>query len=505
MRQFENDSEHIWLRQSVTFSVNGQTRTVEIAIPVHPTATPESVETLLDIAEAGMERLSRRLDARVAALTAESPAVSAPAPATAAPTAAGVLRSAPAASTSPAPQPASESTPREPTPGTPPPASAAGPRPPAPPARNAPPPAAEQPRPAPSVPARPAGPPARPAAEPAASRARPSGPIAAAGAAGDTSAPDISRPEFLTAATDLGLNAKQAMDRLGVRSLAGLNLREALEMLRRQMVRGGESAPATDESPARTAPPAAPSSPAVPPSVPAAAPPPVRPLAFDEEDDEFEMTFSLDGDDALHDDFGAELAGYESPSASVATPPEDDDLDAFDLPDVPDHIASPLPVAPVPAAPAPAGRNTSRREAAQPAGVPPETSIAAPTIASRAHALELIEQLRSVRGGGTPAAQQMTAYRNIVARELGETKANALVRGLWQVPPDRLGAEQLDALNSWGKRDTFSDDAALVLAALRAERERAADASPEAKPAPQRPAARGRASSTHRSDTAGGR
>lgn len=89
MRQAEQDGEHIWLRQSVTFTVAGQTRTVEIAIPLRPGATAEDVEALLSEADAGMERLSRRLDGRVAALlggaaqavTATQPPLSGAAPA----------------------------------------------------------------------------------------------------------------------------------------------------------------------------------------------------------------------------------------------------------------------------------------------------------------------------------------------------------------------------------------------------------------------------------------
>jgi hypothetical protein len=48
------------------------------------------------------------------------------------------------------------------------------------------------------------------------------------------------------------------------------------------------------------------------------------------------------------------------------------------------------------------------------------------------------------------------------------------VAALYRVSPERLGPEQLDALVSWGKRDSFADEVELVLAELRAERARAA-------------------------------
>jgi hypothetical protein len=114
------------------------------------------------------------------------------------------------------------------------------------------------------------------------------------------------------------------------------------------------------------------------------------------------------------------------------------------------------------------------------------------------------------------------AYRNIVVRELGDGDARALVQGIWHVTPDRLGGEQLDALVSWGKRDTFAEEAALVLAVLQEERERnenAADAAAtptDAAPTPratpqtsgtaasaQRPATRQRTAATRPTPRAG--
>jgi hypothetical protein len=86
--------------------------------------------------------------------------------------------------------------------------------------------------------------------------------------------------------------------------------------------------------------------------------------------------------------------------------------------------------------------------------------------------LELIGQLRATAKGSNPTSQQRIAYRNIIQEELGEQPAKALVAGLWRVPAERLGAEQMDALLSWGKRDTFGEEAVEVLAALRAERDR---------------------------------
>ncbi|HKW21760.1 MAG TPA: hypothetical protein VJO13_10320, partial [Ktedonobacterales bacterium] len=79
-----NDTGHIWLRQTVTFTVDGQTRTLEIGIPVPRDATAQDVEALLEVSDAGMDALSRRLDTRIAELLDggphdDTPALPAPA------------------------------------------------------------------------------------------------------------------------------------------------------------------------------------------------------------------------------------------------------------------------------------------------------------------------------------------------------------------------------------------------------------------------------------------
>jgi hypothetical protein len=119
---------------------------------------------------------------------------------------------------------------------------------------------------------------------------------------------------------------------------------------------------------------------------------------------------------------------------------------------------------------------------------------------------ELLAEMRSARGGGAPSRQQQMAYRNIVVHELGEEKATALVRGIWKTTTDKLQTEQLDALLSWGKKDTFAEEVALVGNALRAERATAnaqAGASSEQASTPAAPRT-GTRSRTARAETAGG-
>ena len=62
----EYDGEHIWLRQSITQTVQGQTRTLEIGVSVRPGMTADQIEALLREADAGMQRLTRHLDGQLA-------------------------------------------------------------------------------------------------------------------------------------------------------------------------------------------------------------------------------------------------------------------------------------------------------------------------------------------------------------------------------------------------------------------------------------------------------
>ena len=375
------DGERIWLRQSVTGTRDGLTRTVEIAVSVHPGMSTNQMDALLGEADVCMQVLSRHLnnywsdaDGREPAGTTTSGERAVVAPPIVAPP---IATPPVAASTRPSPTPAKEKTAAAPT-------------------------------------------------------------------------PELSVKDFIAAVrAELDLNPKQAMDKLNVKSLTGLNLRDALETLRLQP---GHSS----EYPSRGT--GQPSAAAAPPRASAV------PRYFEEEDIEFDVTFSLDGD---------VLDGDTEPVNSVnARVP--DFGDEFDLEDVPDFAA----LTPPPQVTA-LGK-TGQLEASGKAGES-RFSESFPD-SGRSQAVQIISQLRAAAKGGTPTSQQRSAYGNIILQELGELAAKTLVTGVWRVPAERLGAEQLDALLSWGKRDTFGEEASLVLEALRAESESAT----------QRPGAAGR-------------
>lgn len=404
------DPNHIWLRQSITFSVNGQTRTLELALPLRPGATPEEVDALLDEADAGMRRLSQRLDAHLAEVTG----------------AASVAPVAPATS----PAPAAAATPHA--------------------SRNAAPPPAAQPMPQARAAAQPASA-EHPTPRAAAASAQPVQPAQPAVAhstepAPASAGPDLTRPEFLAAVGALGLDARTVMERLNVRSLNGLNLREALELLRRQAVReGGATGGATADP--QPAPPAASA---------ASMPAPIGRARFDEEDEadeadeaddslDFELSYPDPDDLPGDEDFGdmgdeaftpREAPPTTLPAASHApTGPLNDDV-----PDLDDLLAPSTAPTPAPA---------------------PDSAP------DRAHAV--IVSLRTAHPGGQPTAQQRMAYRNIVVDQLGEAKANSVARAVWSLTPDKLGPEQYDALIRWGKQDTFAEEVEEALTLLRAE------------------------------------
>ena len=486
-----NDSEHIWLRQTVTFTVNGQTRTLEIGIPLPRNASAQDVEALLGVADAGMSALSRRLDAQVTEALAEDASTQIPmidtasaraipaAPATTpvptheAPSANGYAPREPI-DTAPAPTAEPDSAlPHEKgvasqphAPNVPSRADTATPR------TSAPPPAPER-TPKPQRPDAVAPRPQAPSTPPAI-------PAARSALIASEMGVEMTRAQFLASAGELGLNPRQAMDQLGVRSLEGLNLREALESLRRQLLGAASAA----ESEVEIAPEPEPVAPAAATSA--------APRYFEEEDDET-IPYSLDeetddDDETIGDDFASSVS---SRSANKPLPAgEDDPLDDIDLEDVPDLS---------PPASARQRATPATRKASTAATEPPTTATeAAPTGSGRTQAMQLIGKLRAATGGGPASDYQRNAYHNIVEDELGKPQATALVRGLWRTTLDRLSSGQLEALIRWGKEEVFAEEAAQVIATLRAEQRRAEQADAAAnhtdQPAEPRAATRSRPS-----------
>jgi hypothetical protein len=245
------------------------------------------------------------------------------------------------------------------------------------------------------------------------------------------------------------------MERLHVRTLDGLNLREALELLRRQVLEeAGQAAAGPSSAPASVAHPAAHTTSARPPAVPVAPPAPEPGVGgggfFDEEED-FDVTFSLSEEtgDLISDEEDADEVEDDAFGRAAERGPA--------LDDVPDF-----------AAPA-SGRSGSAAMSTQRAPAT-ESPSASPEPASRARAQALIEQWRATLPGGVALPQQLTAYTNLIVGQLDAARARALVQGLWRTPAEQLGTDQLQALIRWAKEDAFDEEVRAVLAALAAER-----------------------------------
>lgn len=447
MDENEQRAPVIWLRQSARFMLGEQRRTVEIAIPVRPGASAEEIERLLREADAGMTALTRHLDGRIADLLGRASANGANGINGAAKTAAPL----PATASSPA-QPATP--PRDDTPAAPAqpaPTAAATSSPVHAAVHTAPSPAASTTHAAaPTIPTATSAsshslpPRPTPAAAPATPSTRPATPAAAQPAARPAAAPPaastepLTRPEFLAETRTLGLTPPQVMQRLQVRSLDGLNYREALDLLRRQLL--NESGAAPTVAPV-VSPPVSPSMPA---PAPASAPTPA-PAYFDEEDD-YDFTFTLPDDASASGDVYDDMSDGMDGEPDAALDGAGDLYDVDEIPDIADGtepLASP--------------------------SVPSTPSAAAP---ARAH--ELLEHFRGTTPGGAATPDQLKAYTNLIAGQLDATQAGTLVRGIWGVAPNRLGFDQLYALIQWGKEDAFAEEAPAVLAALKAEAARKA-------------------------------
>jgi hypothetical protein len=369
------DGEYIWLRYATEFSTGERNHSIEIGIPVPIGASEEQRERLMHEAEAGMSQLASHVENRIVRMLQQAPAAQNP-------------PSAPSTVTkSPSSRPASRTQPPAPAPA---------------PARA----------PLPEQPAAHSSEVTVPPTRQHIGASMPSSP----GVASDSSG-NLPLPQFIQHIKEnLGLNPKQAMDLLKVKSLSGVNLREALDQLQNLVAQGqaGEGDIARPASPAPvadnilrpfTSPPARmDTSPAPAPMTPA---PPEReiepavrerPVIFDEE---------------IEPDEVDEL---------------EEQLDDLDL--TPDLTAE-------------------EQERAQ----------------------TMLNRLREMRGATTASASRLQALSNVIGSQISKEQLQALIEGIWGVTAmKKLKVDQAEALISWAKEDDFVSEAEAVLALLEEER-----------------------------------
>jgi len=413
---------YIWLRYATQFKVGDRMHTIEMGVPVPIGASAEMRERLFREAEAGLEQLANRVENRVGQVTqsaqttprnqsgqvvASTPKTTVP-PATASP------------STS---QPASQ---RLTTPSSSPPVPIQ----------------LHEPAPTDSTAS-----PTREAVQPPTSNDKediavpptrhsigasmPSVP----GTSGDVSG-SMTLPQFIQYIKEsMGLSPKQAMDLLNVKTLSGLNLRDALEQLQSLVVR--ETAAST-------------------PTIP-------TPIVREQK---------------------ATKPDTKTPSANAASV----------APPAPRPLANPTPVPPpTPTAIAVSSvktpglkeiTNAVVRDAPPPypANFDEEIDLDNDeeeldlggdegieflpelTDAEREIAGEVFDKLKETRGTSTASEQRLRALHNVVNEQVSDEQLLQITEGVWGINAfKKLKSDQVEALISWAKEDEFINEAELVI------------------------------------------
>ncbi|MBV9616793.1 MAG: hypothetical protein JO031_15170 [Ktedonobacteraceae bacterium] len=380
---FGEAGEYIWLRYGTQLTANGRSYTIEMNVPMPIGASEETREQLLREADAGMNQVANHVENRVAQLLQRVQPMQGKAP-SATPPARAVPQTRPASVPAPqtGPQPLQPAPPRvrENTPEPVPPA---------------------QPTPKEAINV----PPTRPNI----GASMPSTP-----AMGDNS--NLSLQQFIGYIREnMGLNPKQAMDLLNIKTLSGVNLREAVEQLQKIAARESTSATATEQRaretvPSAAAPPRQNSGPlsaaSSRPSETARAsthPNVERPRTRSEEDSAYA--------------FDEEVAPGESGEL-------EDDLEDFDFP-----------------------RELTAQE--------------------RVQARSKLDNLREHRGATQSNSARQQVLMNVVDTQISSEQLQDLIAGVWNVTSiKKLKVDQVEALISWAKEDDFVSEVEAVLMML---------------------------------------
>lgn len=378
--KLDTSGTHIWLRYTTQFTSGKRTHTIEVGIPVPIGASREVRERLIREAEVGMEQLADHMERRVEQMQRTQP-----------------MQVTPPAASPPKAAPAPVQTP---SPSL------------KPPARVETPPAAEQ---------------REVTMPPTRSTIGASMPIAP----GDMS----SLPQFLQyISRELGLDARKAMELLGVKSLQGLNYREAFDQLQQLVAKEPPPTPSRPASqPARDTgstgtPRAAAKAP------PAPAPPDIGP------------------------------APLRLPSRAASSPNES------------------LPAEPEPRVPAGVLEIKEAIVRGYPAsgfdeeddGFPDDNDADYLTDLSaeeRALASDILGRLRDAHGSSQASDARLKVLANVVNNQVSDDQLEELIAGVWGTTTlKKLKNDQLEALIYWAKHaDDFIAEVDMVLTLLQEE------------------------------------
>jgi hypothetical protein len=407
---------YIWLRYTTQFSAGGRTHTIEMGIPVPLGASAEMREQLIREAEMGMEQLTRRVESRVSQMLQRS----ARPPETARVQEPAIIRSGQASQQEPGSRimtgpPAATGT-RSTTPA----------------------PAREGPQPLPLH-----------EKQPATMPVRQSGPVSmpvTPGVQGDASS-NMKLSQFMQAIRDTwGLTPKQAMDLLNVKTLNGMNYREALRQLQ-PLVEENTRETATPDS-ANKAPVVSQPKPAGEQGQPQGSPPPPNTSP------------------------PPPLRAYGSQSASVSPSP------ASSKPSSPTPLARPVPgaldgPANIPVIPI---KDEMIREAPRRVYKFDEEDEELveekqeENEEQRVIARIKLDELKEVRGASVATQGRLTVLQNVLNSQISEEQLQRLIQSVWGVTSvKKLKVDQAEALISWAKEDYFVEEVEAALALIDGE------------------------------------
>jgi hypothetical protein len=397
---------YIWLRYATQFSTGGRTHTIEMGIPVPLGASAEMREQLIREAEMGMEQLSRRVENRVAQMLQRNTRPPEPVR-TQEPT---TMRSNQAS--------LQDGGNRSPA-GTPPPVGTRS---------TTPAPVREVPQPL-----------SLHEKEPSKMPVRQSGPVSMPVTPGVQSEANsnMKLSQFMQAIRDAwGLTPKQAMDLLHVKTLNGMNYREALRKLQ-PLVEGNPRETSTPGS-GNKAPGVTQSKPVEERGRPPGSPP----------------NLTTVGEQARPP---GSLPLQRSPS----TPP---------APPVPGALDGPanIPVIPI--------KDEMIREA--PRRVYKfdeeeeelEEEKEEENEEQRVIARIKLDELKEVRGASLASQGRLTVLQNVLNSQISDEQLQHLIQDVWGVTSvKKLKVDQIEALISWAKEDYFVEEVEAVLALIDGE------------------------------------
>jgi hypothetical protein len=381
---------YIWLRYTTQFNVGGRTHTIEMGVPVPVGASAEMREQLIREAEIGMEQLTRRVENRVAQISQRSTRPPEPqrpqAPATFRSNQAPLQEQNNRSSTGTPTPSVSKSTPPGPT-------------------REAPQPLSLHERQSTAVPARQSGTVSMPVTP---------------GIQGDANS-NMKLSQFMQAIREAwGLTPKQAMDLLNVKTLNGMNYREALRKLQ-PLVEGNSRETSTSGTVNKAS----------------AA---IQPKPADER---------------------ARPQESHPLQGSQSVPPASSKPDAL-------HGPTNIPVIPI--------KDEMIREAPRRAYKFDEEDEELQeeqeeeNEEQRVMARIKLDELKEVRGTSPASQGRLTVLQNVLNSQISDQQLHHLVEQVWGVTNvKKLKVDQIEALISWAKEDFFVEEVEAVLALIDGE------------------------------------